>query len=49
MIFDMLEFASVGVCMGNGTPNAKKAADMLTDSVMEDGIEKAFLRLGLID
>ena len=46
---DMLEFASVGVCMGNGTPNAKKAADMLTDSVMEDGIEKAFLRLGLID
>jgi len=39
---DMLEKCGVGVCMGNGTDIAKKAADYVTLSNEEDGIA-AFL------
>ena len=45
---EMLSFAGAGVAMGNGTPAAKAAADYVTDSVDEDGLEKAFRRLGLL-
>ena len=45
---EMLSFAGAGVAMGNGTPAAKAAADFVTDSVDEDGLEKAFRRLGLL-
>lgn len=45
---DMLEFAGVGVAMGNATEKARKAADWQTAGVLEDGILKAFQKLGLI-
>jgi hydroxymethylpyrimidine pyrophosphatase-like HAD family hydrolase len=46
---DMLEFAGLSVCMGNGAPEAKAVADYVTDSVGEDGIEKALIHFGLLD
>lgn len=45
---DMLEFAAVGVAMGNATENARKAADWQTDELLNDGIYHAFRKLGLI-
>ena len=45
---DMLQFAGVGIAMGNGTEGAKKAADWQTDELLNDGLEKAFRKLGLI-
>ena len=44
----MLQFAGVGIAMGNGTEGAKKAADWQTDELLNDGLEKAFRKLGLI-
>lgn len=35
---DMLRYAAVGVAMGNGTDEAKEAADWVTDDVDDDGI-----------
>ena len=34
--------------MGNGNPEAKRAADYVTDDVDKDGIPKALRRFGLI-
>lgn len=45
---DMLEFAAVGIAMGNATEGAKKAADFMTDELRKDGVYKAFASLGLI-
>ena len=45
---DMLRAAGTAVCMGNGTASLKKIADLVTDDMDRDGIEKALLRLGLI-
>lgn len=45
---EMLKMASVGIAMGNGAQKIKKAADLITDSVREDGIMKAFQKLNLI-
>jgi Cof subfamily protein (haloacid dehalogenase superfamily) len=45
---EMLKFASVGVAMGNSKPSVIEAADMVTASLREDGIYKAFLQLQLI-
>lgn len=45
---DMLEFASVGIAMGNATEKARAAADWQTAAVLEDGILHAFKKLGLI-
>ena len=45
---DMLEFAYVGIAMGNATEKARAAADWQTDAVLEDGILKAFQKLELI-
>ena len=44
----MLEFCHIGVAMGNGNPEAKEAADYVTDDVDKDGIAKALLHFGLI-
>ena len=38
---DMLEYAGVGVAMGNAQECVKRIADYVTSSVDEDGIEKA--------
>jgi len=45
---EMIQYAGVGVAMGNGTDQVKEAADLVTDRIEEDGICKAFTRLGLI-
>ena len=44
----MLRAAGIGIAMGNGTPEAKAAADEVTTAVDDDGIRNAFLRHGLI-
>ena len=46
---DMLRAAGTGVCMGNGTETLKRAADLVTAPMEEDGIEQALITLGLID
>lgn len=44
----MLEYCEVGVAMGNGGAEIKAMADYITDSVEEDGLYHAFVKLGLI-
>lgn len=46
--FEMLDYAQVGVAMGNALPALKKTADLVTDPVDEDGLLHAFQKLGLI-
>ncbi|MGO2749780.1 MAG: Cof-type HAD-IIB family hydrolase [Pseudoclavibacter sp.] len=46
---EMLIACGVGVAMGNGTADAKAAADFVTGSVDEGGLQAAFARLGLIE
>jgi hypothetical protein len=46
---DMLQFAGIGVAMGNANDTVKAAADYVTDSVDENGIENALKHFGLID
>lgn len=45
---EMLEFAGVGVAMGNADDEVKRAADFVTDDIDEDGIWKALAELGVI-
>lgn len=45
---EMIEFADVGVAMGSGKEELKKAADMVCDSVENDGIYKALKELDVI-
>ena len=45
---EMVEFAGVGVAMGNAVPDVVSRADMVTGSPREDGIATGFARLGLI-
>jgi HAD superfamily hydrolase (TIGR01484 family) len=44
---EMLEFAGLGVAMGNSTPDAKAAADVVAPSNDEDGIAVVLEELGL--
>ncbi len=44
----MLRYAGIGVCMGNGHPLAKEAADYITADLEDDGIEKALRYFGFI-
>jgi len=46
---DMPRFAGIGVAMGNAGDEVKAAADYVTDTVDNDGIEKALRHFGLID
>ena len=46
---EMLKFAGIGVAMGNAGDNVKAAADYVTDSVDNNGIENALRHFGLID
>ncbi|MCI1223562.1 MAG: Cof-type HAD-IIB family hydrolase [Bifidobacterium subtile] len=43
----MLRSAGTGIAMGNGTPEAKEAADWVTAPIDDDGLALAFERLGL--
>ena len=45
---EMLEYASIGVAMGNGVREAKAVANMVTDSIDHDGIYHAMVNLDLI-
>ena len=44
---DMLRHAGLGVAMGNASSEVKAIADMVTDSVDDDGVYKALERLGI--
>ena len=45
---DVIKAAGIGIAMGNAYPEAKAAADMVTDDADKDGIFNALKRLGLI-
>ncbi len=45
---DMLEYAGIGVAMGNAGENVKKAADMVTAHIDSDGVYLAMEKLGLL-
>lgn len=44
----MIEFAGVGIAMGNACDELKRAADLVTDCVDRDGLAKGFELLNLI-
>ncbi|MBZ2099202.1 Cof-type HAD-IIB family hydrolase [Streptococcus mitis] len=43
----MLDYCQIGVAMGNGGPEILAMADLITDSVSQDGLYKAFEKLEL--
>ena len=45
---DMLRYVAHGVAMGNGTKEAKVAADYVTTELKDDGIYQGLLHYGLI-
>ncbi len=45
---EMLTFAAHGIAMGNGTKEAKQAAEFVTSSLQEDGIAQGLRHYGLI-
>lgn len=46
---EMLQFAGIGVAMGNADEEVKAVADYVTADIDEDGIEKALRHFGLIE
>ena len=44
----MLEYAGIGVAMGNACDAAKAAANYVTDDITADGLAKALAHFGLI-
>ena len=44
----MIEYAGIGVAMGNAAPDVRKHADHVTSSVDEDGVVAAFRHFGLL-
>lgn len=45
---DMLEFAGIGVAMGNAEEDVMESADYVTSAVDEDGVSKALEHFGLL-
>jgi len=45
---EMLQYAHIGVAMGNADDSIKKLADIVTDHISEDGLYNGFLNLGII-
>lgn len=45
---DMLRYAHIGVAMGNGTADARAAADYVTRDVDDDGVAHALRRFGIL-
>jgi len=45
---EMLQYAHIGVAMGNAEESIKKIADMVTNHISEDGLYNGFRDLGLI-
>lgn len=46
---DMLRYVQYGVAMGNASEDVKQAADYVTSSIYEDGIQKGLEHFGLIN
>lgn len=46
--YEMMKVCAFGVAMGNAEEALKKRADMVTDSIENDGFRKAFETLGMI-
>ena len=46
--YEMIEFAGTGVAMGNASEELKELADVITDTVSNDGVYKAMEQLQLI-
>ena len=44
----MIRVAGIGVAMGQGCQAVKEVADFITDSVDQNGIEKALQHFGLL-
>jgi Cof subfamily protein (haloacid dehalogenase superfamily) len=45
----MIEYAGIGIAMGNASEAVKKKADVIADRIENDGLYKVFLNLGLIE
>ncbi len=45
---EMIEYAHIGVAMGNAVPQLREIADMVTDKIDEDGVYNGFKKLKLI-
>lgn len=45
---EMLRWAGIGVAMGNACPEAKAAADYITDDVTADGLANGLRHFGLL-
>lgn len=45
---DMIEAAGIGVAMGNGTPEAKAAADYIAPDCDDDGVVKTLKHFGIL-
>lgn len=45
---EMLQYVAHGIAMGNGTENAKAAAEFVTSDIDKDGIRNGLLHYGLI-
>lgn len=46
---DMIEYAGIGVVMGNAKEHIKQIGDYVTAEVDEDGIEKALVHFGILE
>lgn len=46
---EVIQFAGIGVAMGNAVQPLKDEADIITDNIDDDGWANAFKKLGLID
>ena len=44
----MLEHTALSVCMGNADDAVRAASDFVTETVDEDGVAKALMRLGVL-
>ena len=45
---EMIDCVGTGIAMGNGSPAIKEAADFVTDSLEDDGLQNAMKHFGLI-
>lgn len=45
---ELLKASKIGIAMGNGSESLKECADMITDSIDNDGVYKALAKLGII-
>jgi len=45
----MMDYAGIGIAMGNAKEEVKKRADMVTSHIDEEGLYHALDRLGLLN